>query len=76
MTEPHIRKARTAIALAATSGDDAATTLPPGEWFVEQHAAHVQVFSDPQGIQHVADLAVVDFLDGLARRDIVFVSWG
>ena len=35
-----------------------------------------QVFSDPQGAQHVADLAVVDFLDGLARRHIVFVSWG
>ena len=76
MSEPHLRKARTAIALEATVGDGAATTLPPGEWFVEQHAAFVQVFGDPQGAQHVADLAVVDFLDGLARRHIVFVSWG
>ncbi len=76
MSEPHIRKARTAIALAATAVDGAATTLPPGEWFVEQHAALVQVFDDPQGARHVASLAVVDFLDGLARRDIVFVSWG
>jgi hypothetical protein len=75
MTEPHLRKARVAVALEATAGG-AATTLPPGEWFVEQHAAAVAVFSDPQGTQHVADLAVVDFLDGLARRDIVFVSWG
>ena len=76
MSESHIRKARTAIALEATAGDGATTTLPPGEWFVEQHAALVQVFDDPQGRQHVADLAVVDFLDGLARRHIVFVSWG
>lgn len=76
MSEPLIRKARTAIALQATGGNGAATTLPPGEWFVEQHAALVQVFGDPQGTQHVANLAVVDFLAGLARRDIVFVSWG
>ena len=75
MSEPHIRKVRTAFALPATGGDGAAT-LPPGEWFVEQHAAFVQVFGDPEGTRHVADLAVVDFLDGLARRDIVFVSWG
>ncbi len=76
MSEPHLRKARTAIALAATAGDGAATTLPAGEWFVEQHAAVVQVFGDPRGTRHVADLAVVDFLDGLAKRHIVFVSWG
>ncbi|MDP9126275.1 MAG: hypothetical protein M3N82_17050 [Pseudomonadota bacterium] len=76
MSEPHIRKARTAIALAVIAGDGAATTLPAGEWFVEQHAAVVQVFGDPRGTQHVADLAVVDFLDGLAKRHIVFVSWG
>ena len=76
MTAPHLRKARVAVALEATAGGGASTTLPPGEWFVEQHAAVVAVFSDPQGAQHVADLAVVDFLDGLARRHIVFVSWG
>jgi hypothetical protein len=76
MTEPHVRKVRTATALEATSGDGAATVLPPGEWFVQEQAAAVQVFGDPQGVQHVADLAVVDFLDGLARHHIVFVSWG
>lgn len=76
MSEPYIRKARTAIALEATTGDGAATLLPPGEWFVEQLAAVVQVFGDPHGAQHVADLPVVEFLDGLARRQIVFVSWG
>ena len=76
MTEPHLRKARVAVAVDATGGDGAATTLPPGEWFVEQHAAVVAVFSDPLGTRRVADLAVVDFLDGLARRHIVFVSWG
>jgi hypothetical protein len=76
MSEPHIRKTRTAIALEGTASDGAATLLPPGEWFVQQQPAIVQVFDDPQGRQHVADLAVVDFLDGLARRHIVFVSWG
>ncbi len=62
-------------ALAATS-ERFDATLPPGEWFVEQHTHVVKVFSDPLGAMHVADLAVVDFLDGLARREIVFVSWG
>ena len=76
MSQPHLRKTRVAHALAATSGDGTVTTLQPGDWFVEQHATVVQVFSDRLGAQHVADLAVVDFLDGLARRHIVFVSWG
>ena len=58
---------------AATDG---APALTSGEWFVEQHAAVVKVFGDPQATRHVADLAVVDFLEGLARRHIVFVSWG
>jgi hypothetical protein len=63
------------IHLAAAAGDPAAT-LPPGNWFVEQRTDVVKVFSDPQGEHHVVDLAVVDFLDGLAKRHIVFVSWG
>jgi len=75
MTQPHLRKIRTDAALAAIS-NDTDIALPPGEWFVEQHATVVLVFSDAQGSTHVADLAVVDFLDGLARREIVFVSWG
>ncbi len=76
MSELHLRKARTDIALAAISADDVDITLPPGDWFVEQHSAYVRVFGDPRGVQHVGDLAVVDFLDGLAKRHIVFVSWG
>ena len=76
MTETPLRKVRTDIAVPARSPDDAAALLPPGDWFVEQHAGRVQVFSDPEGTDHIADLAVVDFLDGLARRQIVFVSWG
>ena len=76
MTETPLRKVRTDVAVAARSPDDAAALLPPGEWFVEQHASHVQVFSDAEGADHVADLAVVDFLDGLALRHIVLVSWG
>jgi|GEM_PF-1570143 len=85
MTESHpedtaetprdLRRARNEIALAAHT-DGAATLLPPGEWFLEQRADVVKVFSDASGAAHVADLAMVDFLDGLARREIVFVSWG
>ena len=75
MTQPHLRKIRTDGALAMTS-NNVDVTLPPGEWFVEQHAAVVQVFSDAHGTTHVGELAVVDFLSGLARREIVFVSWG
>jgi hypothetical protein len=55
---------------------DGAPALTPGEWFVEQHTAVVKVFGDAQAARHVADLAVVDFLEGLAKRNIVFVSWG
>jgi hypothetical protein len=55
---------------------DGAPALTPGEWFVEQHTAVVKVFGDAQATRHVADLAVVDFLEGLARRHIVFTSWG
>jgi len=72
---PLLRKARSDVALAAMpEGGDA--LLPPGEWFVEQRSEVVKVFSDASGETHVADLALVDFLDGLARREIVFVSWG
>ena len=72
---PPLRKARSDVALVALSeGGDA--MLPPGEWFVEQRSDVVKVFEDASGRTHVADLALVDFLDGLARREIVFVSWG
>lgn len=72
---PDLRRARIDIPLATLAGD-AAPPLAAGDWFVEQHASAVRVYADPQGKQHVADLAVVAFLDGLARREIVFVSWG
>ena len=72
---PELRKARIDTPLATLAGDDA-PPLAAGDWFVEQQAQAVRVYADPQGAQHVADLAVVVFLDGLARRDVVFVSWG
>ncbi len=72
---PPLRRARLQAALATVAGGQAAT-LPAGEWFVEQRSDVVKVFSDAAGTGHVADLALVDFLDGLARREIVFVSWG
>lgn len=71
---PLLRKIRTDAVLAVNADDVA--TLPPGEWFVEQHSDAVKVFGDAAGTRHVADMELVDFLDGLARRDIVFVSWG
>jgi hypothetical protein len=75
MPQHPLRKTRTDAVLAALS-NDRDVQLPPGEWFVEQRTDVVKVFKDPHGSTHVADLAVVDFLDGLARREIVFVSWG
>ena len=72
---PDLRKARFDTPLATLAGD-AAPPLAAGEWFVEQHAGGVRVYADPQGTRQVAELAVVVFLDGLAQRDIVFVSWG
>ena len=71
---PLLRKVRTDAVLAVTADDVA--TLPPSEWFVEQQSDAVKVFGDAAGARHVADMELVDFLDGLARRDIVFVSWG
>lgn len=72
---PDLRKARFDTPLATLAGD-AAPPLAAGEWFVEQHVGGVRVYTAPEGTQPVAELAVVAFLDGLARRDIVFVSWG
>ncbi len=72
---PDLRKARIDTPLATLAGDSA-PPLAAGDWFLEQHVDGVRVYADPQGRQHVGDLAVVVFLDGLARREIVFVSWG
>ena len=76
MLQMPLRKARTDNPLKRVSADPAAAPLPPGQWFVAQHPALVKVFRDAAGTEHVADVALVDFLDGLATRQIVFVSWG
>ena len=55
---------------------DHARPLLAGEWFVEPGPEILRVFRDAEGIDHVADVNVVDFLEGLATRTIVFVSWG
>ncbi len=75
MPQTSLRKARTESELIAVS-QDAAVALPRGEWFVEQCSDVARFFSDEDGRHHVADLAMVEFLDGLAHRTIVFVSWG
>ena len=76
MPQIPLRRARTDIALKTRPGAPGGDALPPGEWFVEQHARVMRVFEDPDGATHVADVDLVDFLDGLATRQIVFVSWG
>jgi hypothetical protein len=76
MPQLFLRKARTEVALSRATKDSAAAPLPPGEWFVDESHAEVRVFKDADGAEHVADVPVVDFLDGLATRQIVFVSWG
>jgi len=75
MSTRHLRKARTNLHLTATAGE-VEVILAPGQWFLEQQSEVVKVFSDPHGASHVGDLAIVDFLNGLAQRHIVFVSWG
>ncbi len=75
MPQTALRKARTQSELIAVS-QDSAVALPRGEWYVEQRADVARFFSDEDGRHHIADLAMVDFLDGLAHRTIVFVSWG
>lgn len=77
MPRTPLRKARVDVALTSATKDCAAAPLLPGEWFVdEQHADTLRVFRDADGTEHVADVPVVDFLAGLATRQIVFVSWG
>src|SRR5471032_397166 len=77
MTHSPLRKIRMNYAPASTEPSamsaDVSEMLKPGEWFVEQGSDMVKVFSDPLGNTHVADLGLVDFLDGLARREIVFI---
>jgi hypothetical protein len=75
MPQIPLRKARTDVELTSVL-HDATTTLPPGDWYVEQRSDIVKVYGDAEGQAHAADVALVDFLDGLARREIVFVSWG
>jgi hypothetical protein len=72
---PQIRKCRSQLPLAGIA-HGLAVTLPAGQWYVEERGDVVKVFSDAALEGHVADLPLVDFLDGLARREIVFVSWG
>ncbi len=75
MPQTSLRKVRTESELIAVM-QDAAVAIPRGEWFVEQRGDVARCFDDQDGHHHVADLAMVHFLDGLAHRTIVFVSWG
>lgn len=72
MPQSPLRKIRVDVAVPAVDG----TEVPPGDYHVEQLADAVTVYADAEGGRTVATLAVVDFLDALAHRAIVFVSWG
>ena len=76
MPLPQLRKARIDVVLASAHADSGAQSLAPGDWFVELSPEILRVFRDAEGTDHVADVRVVDFLEGLATRQIVFVSWG
>ena len=76
MSPSRLRKARIDVVLESARKEAGGQPLPPGEWFVELSPKILKVFRDAEGSEHVADVNVVDFLDGLATRTIVFVSWG
>ena len=76
MSLPQLRKARIDVVLASAHEDCGGASLAPGDWFVELSPEIPRVFRDAEGTDHVADVRVVDFLEGLATRQIVFVSWG
>ena len=75
MPQTSLRKVRTESELIGVL-QETAVTLPRGEWFVEQLGDIARFFGDEDGQHHAADLPMVQFLDGLAHRTIVFVSWG
>jgi hypothetical protein len=76
MSSSRLRKARIDVVLESARQDEGGQPLPAGEWFVELGPEILKVFRDADGTDHLADVNVVDFLDGLATRTIVFVSWG
>lgn len=71
-----LRKARIDVVLENAHKLSDGEALEPGDWFVELSPEILRVFRDADGREHVADVNVVDFLEGLATRQIVFVSWG
>ena len=71
-----LRRARIGVALRNASDDPDAAPLAPGEWYVDERGHLVAVYRDSTATQHVMDVDEVDFLDGLATRQIVFLSWG
>jgi hypothetical protein len=75
MPPPDLRKARIDVPLPLAANHDS-TTLAPGEYFVEQGSDGVRVFSDAAATRHAGDVRLVDFLAGLAKRQVVFLSWG
>ena len=76
MPSSHLRRARIDVVLESAHKLSGGEALAPGDWFVELSPEILKVFRDADGNEHVADVNVVDFLEGLATRQIVFVSWG
>ena len=51
-------------------------TLAPGECFVEEGMGVVRLHADAGGERHLARVPLADFHSWLARRELVFLSWG
>ena len=75
MSATDLRRARIEEPITYVCGDSR-LTLDPGEVFVEEHAGDVHLHADPTGASPVASVAAVEFNDWLARRQLVFLSWG
>ncbi len=74
MTHFALRRARVEEALPLL--DDSPDTLVPGEYFVEETGSTVRFHDDPSGGRTVAEVDLLDFDGWLARRKLVFLSWG
>ena len=71
------RRARidTPIELGSDAGRPA-PMLPTGECFVEEGPGVVCVHADATGRRELAHVPLADFHAWLARRQVVFLSWG
>lgn len=70
-----LRRARIEEPLSLFDGDSA-VTLDPGEIYIEESQGQVGLHADASGSRRVARVELAEFNDWLARRQLVFLSWG